>query len=334
MLALETLFATLAPPPGGGEEHVLVSAKPIPDHEQFRIAKDSTGCAVILASTASEVADSQAPLQLEHLRVEPARLCHIRHPGGAVESGIFTVVTCISHEPPLRSYFLQVAGLIVESSSGFAPATELPGKIRAFVELFRAMQQPAKKPAQGLWAELALILWSRRPATLLRAWHTQPEERFDFSLGHDRVEVKSTVGPQRRHHFSQAQLDVPRRTNAVVVSMFVERAGGGVSIRALVDRIGVLVSLEPGLLLRMESVVAATLGSTLRTSIAECFDLERANESLRYFDARTIPRVPDPVPHALSDLRFVVDLGGVPTVAPDDLATGPEALISCLPEAQ
>jgi len=326
MLALEPLFASLDQPPASGEDH-LVSAKPIPGHEHFRIAKDAAGCALILASIASGATGAQASLVLEHLRVEPARPCRVRHPNGAVESGTFTVVTCVSHEPPLRSYFLLVAGLIVESSG---EAASLPGKIQAFVELFRALQQPARKSAQGLWAELALILWSRKPATLLRAWHAQPEERFDFSLGRDRVEVKSTIGPQRRHHFSQMQLDLPRDTSAVVASMFVERAGGGVSIRSLMDRIGRLASSEPDLLLRLESVVAATLGSTLRSSIAECFDLERASGSLRYFDARIIPRVPEPIHPALSDLRFVVDLGGVPSL--ETVPAGdPEALIACLP---
>lgn len=332
MLALAPLFASLESPQVTGDEHVLVSAIPIPGHEQFRLAKDSSGCALILASIASGGTETQAPLLLEHLRVEPARPCRIRHPNGTVEADVFTVVMCSSHDPSLRSYFLLVAGLIVESNSGATSGAELPGKVLAFVELFRAMQQPARKSAQGLWAELALIMWSRKPVTMLRAWHAQPEERFDFSLGCDRVEVKSTVGPQRRHHFSQAQLDVPRGTNAVVASMFVERAGGGASSRALMDRIGRSVLSEPDLLLRMEAVVAATLGNTLRTSINECFDLERASESLRYFDARVIPRVPAPIHPALSELRFVVDLGGVSfDVVETMAASGPEALVSSLP---
>lgn len=332
MLALEPLFAGLELPPAAGEDSVLVSARAIPGHEQFRIAKDSSGHALLLASITSEDVGAQAPLMLEHLRVAPARPCRVRRPDGDMEAGIFTVVTCASHDPALRSYFLLVAGLIVESSTASASAVELSGKVLAFVELFRAMQQPARKPAQGLWAELAVILWSRCPATLLRAWHAEPEERFDFCLGRERVEVKSTVGPHRRHHFSQAQLDVPPGTNALVASMFVERAGGGVSIRELMKRIGRLVASQPDLLLRMESVVAATLGNTLSSSSEQAFDLERAGESLRYFNARELPRIPDPIPPALSDLRFVADLTGVPIMEVETTsAADPYELISCLP---
>lgn len=333
MLALEPLFASLDLPPLSGGEQALVSAVRIPGHEQFRIAKDAAGRALILASVAGGPGAPLPPLVLEHLRVEPARPCRVRRPEGAVEPGIFTVVTCDTTDVALRSYFLLVAGLIVESSTEPPNSNQLQGKVEAFVELFRAMQQPARKPAQGLWAELALILWSRTPETLLRAWHAQPDERFDFSLGRDRVEVKSTVGPQRKHHFSQSQLDVPRGARGLIASMFVERAGGGVSIRSLMDHIGALVVSQPDLVLRLETVVVATLGSSLRISSAESFDLERAKESLRFFDVLAIPHIPSPIPQAVTDVRFVADLGGVPSV---DLRTmssdGAGALISCLPE--
>lgn len=333
MLTLEPLFAPLGLPPSSGGEQVLVSAAPIPGHEQFRIAKDATGRALILAGVAGGPNEPLPPLVLEHLRLEPARPCRVRRTDGTVEQGIFTVVTCDTHDVALRSYFLMVAGLIVESSTERPNSNQLRDKVEAFVELFRAMQQPARKPTQGLWAELALILWSRTPETLLRAWHAQPDERFDFSLGRHRVEVKSTVGPQRRHHFSQSQLDAPQGTRGIIASMFVERAGGGVSIRTMMDRIGSLVLSQPDLLLRLEAVVVATLGSSLRSSSAESFDLERARESLRFFDVHSVPRILSPIPQAVTDVRFVADLAGVPSA--DLRTTSSDAagtLISCLPE--
>lgn len=331
MLSLETLFASLDLPPVTEEQHALVSAALISDHEHFRVAKDSDGRALLLARVPNTAEEAMPPLVLEHLRVERARPCRVRRSDGAIEPGIFTVITCSSHDAVLRSYFLSVAGLIVESSVQPLSTTQLQSNVEAFVELFRSLQQPARKSAQGLWAELVLILRSRRPDALIRAWHTQPGERFDFCIESDRVEVKSTVGPHRKHHFSQAQLDVPQGTNVVVASMFVERAGGGVSVRALVDRIGARISSEPDLLLRIESVVAATLGSSIRASSAESFDLERAEGSLQFFAGPTVPHMPGPIPPAISDLRFVVDLGGVPPVDLQAMCDEREhMLMSCL----
>ena len=56
------------------------------------------------------------------------------------------------------------------------------------------------------------------------------EDLYDFNEGNHRIEVKSAQGELRRHHFSLAQLLPPAGTTLAIVSVLVNRAGGGTSI--------------------------------------------------------------------------------------------------------
>lgn len=68
------------------------------------------------------------------------------------------------------------------------------------IELFRAIAKPARKSLQGLWAELFLISQACQPAILVDAWHTAPEDSYDFAVDNQRIEVKSFSGQICQHH--------------------------------------------------------------------------------------------------------------------------------------
>ena len=90
------------------------------------------------------------------------------------------------------------------------------------IELFRAMTTPSRKSVQGLWAELFLIAQSRQPTILVDAWHMLPEDRYDFAMDDQRIEVKSFSGSLRQHHFSLEQLQPPEGVKTLIASMLVE----------------------------------------------------------------------------------------------------------------
>jgi hypothetical protein len=186
----------------------------------------------------------------------------------------------------------------------------------ALVELFRALELPSRKSVQGLWGELYVIVQASDATALVSAWHTAPEEAYDFSGGAQRIEVKTASGDQRRHHFTLVQLQPPTGAAAVVVSVLVERVGGGVSLGELLSRARSRVAPHPDLVLRVDQVVAATLGHSWRRALAERFDWERAEESMTFFDVGLIPSIePAAVPPDVSDVRFRADLARVQPVS-------------------
>jgi Putative PD-(D/E)XK family member, (DUF4420) len=171
---------------------------------------------------------------------------------------------------------------------------------------------------QGLWAELFVIQRARDPSVLLRCWHTAPEDRFDFAEDSQRLEVKTASGRVRMHRFSQEQLRPPGGTLAMVASVLMERSAGGQCVNDLIDDLRQRVT-DPDLLLRLDAVVAQTLGNEWRTAQEDRFDRQLAVESLRFLDARTIPSVPSGLPPEVTEVPFRVDLTSHPLNLSDEL---------------
>ena len=66
-------------------------------------------------------------------------------------------------------------------------------------------------------------------------------------------------------------------------------------------------------MLRLDLVVAQTLGDSWRQAQEERFDREAAENSLGFFEAKAIPSVDPNLPGGVSEVRFRVDLTGVPS---------------------
>jgi hypothetical protein len=145
---------------------------------------------------------------------------------------------------------------------------------------------------------------------LTEAWHTSPEELFDFSLGSQRIEVKSARGRVRKHHFALGQLQSPVGAQVMIASMFIEPVEAGTSLTDLSEQIRHRLAGRADLMLRVESVIGLTLGEGLRQAMGDRFDTELAEKSLAFYDPESIPKVNPDVPSGVSDVRFKSDLTG------------------------
>jgi hypothetical protein len=202
--------------------------------------------------------------------------------------------------------------------------------IDALVELFRRASNPPRKTVQGLWAELFVIERASDPSALLRCWHAAPEDRFDFAEDVQRLEVKTAAGGMRLHRFAQEQLRPAGNTRVMIVSVLMERSVGGPSISDLIDVIRRRVA-DPNLLIRLDAVVAETLGKEWRAALEDRFDRQLAEQSIRFLDARTIPSVPAELPPEVTEVHFRVDLTNHPLTYPDDLRRAGGLFIAALP---
>lgn len=276
-----------------------------------RIGRDAQGAAALLLATGQGDPPGRAPLELEHLVVQYAVPCLIWKEDGSSEESVFTLIRCREADRVLVGYFLGVLDSLVPilgSSPSEARVREVVGYL---VELFRALQTPRRKTVQGLWAELFLIAQASEPCELVRAWHRDPAEPFDFSIPTQRLEVKSTVGPARTHHFSLEQLSAPAGVRILVASLIVARAGGGVSVAELSTRARARLGGDVSLMLKVERVVADSLGQDWRLGLEESFDIDRAAESLAFFRASDIPCVDRRLPAEVSEVHFRADLGRI-----------------------
>lgn len=328
---LQGLYDSL-PTPRGGRTIEELAAVQVPGHEGHRIGRDSQGCPLLLLETSDQPSSHRLPpIRLEHLSVQHDLLCRVSSPNRAADTADhtrFTVVRCADAD--LTSYFLRVGTSIITALGPNPSRNKVSEVVGRLAELFQAMSRPPRGSVQGLWAELLIIAKSRDAQVMVEAWRIEPEDRFDFSRGDQRLEVKSASGHERRHHFALEQVRPPENVEALIASVFVERAGGGCSLSTLIDRVQARLRGDPDLALYVDQVVSTTLGTALRRGLEDRFDLQRAEATLAFYRAEDVPSVSPDLPPTISGVRFSADLT---EVAPIDLSAcrRPGTLLDVLP---
>jgi hypothetical protein len=325
MVDLARQFGALERPTDPGSD-LRFSAVPVDGYPNHRIAMDWRGLPSLLIGVSDQEVTGP-PLVLEHLRMQQGVECRVTEPSGRTEAHRFTIIRCTDDDPTTCEYFLRVGGAVLATLGGEPSSGQVGATIGRLVELFRALATPPQKSVIGFWSELFVISRSSDLPTLVQAWHARPEERFDFALGGDRLEVKAALGRTRHHHFALEQLLPLPGVNVLIASVLVERSGAGPSVSELLDRIRDGVRQDAVQLLHIDSVMALTLGATWRSAMDERFDAQLASSTLMFFDPRVIPKPADAVPPTVTDVRFVSDLGGCPSV-PAEFAGQPQGLFA------
>jgi putative PD-(D/E)XK family protein DUF4420 len=305
---LVRLFSELPLAPPESPPNTFV-ARAIPQ-TKHKIARSSDGAANLLLSI--EGTAWPAPVVLENVSVRYNLRCEILDGGGGVTVERFTVVSCVAGDHLMTDYFLRIAVVVLAAIGDQPTVKEFQAVIDRLVELLRALSQSPTRAIFGLWAELYLMSRSKDVVQLARAWHQTPGDLYDFAAGNQRVEVKATGGKARRHHFALEQLTPPNRVQLLIASIIVERSSGGVSVMDLVDSVRSQLVGVPKLALAVEQIAASTLGADWRNGHLDRFDMHAAATSLRFLNGSSVPRVSSDIPPEVSEVRFVVDLSGVP----------------------
>ncbi|GCE05751.1 PD-(D/E)XK motif protein [Dictyobacter aurantiacus] len=316
MLDLIQLFGSLQSPEEATEEEAIrFSAISIPGYSKHRLAKDAQDKPCLLISVLdSSRKDKSAPIKLEHVFVQYDVKCQISQIDGVIEEGKFTIVGCAVNDETMHTYFLHIASILVTALGTDPSRNEVFNTINNFIELFRGITEIPRKSVQGLWAELFLMARANDIPTVIKAWHPTNEDRYDFSSEDQRIEVKSTSKRTRQHYFSLEQLCPPANTNLVIASIFVEYAGIGTSIMDLVDHINTHLASHPDLMFKLDRLISSTLGTNWRDAFDAQFDIDLAEESLKFFEVTAIPTVNRDIPAEVSEVHFKSDLSNCPSL--------------------
>ena len=159
----------------------------------------------------------------------------------------------------------------------------------------------------------------------------KPATVSDFASGPQRLEVKSNSSRRREHHFTLEQVTRPGKTTVVIASVFVERSGGGLSLRQLFENSRARVSNDPALLRRIDAVFYSSLGSGWADAMDEAFDWELATGSLAFYAAAAVPKPDNPAPRLVSDVRFRSDLGALAPIPTSQLRELGDIYAACAP---
>ena len=226
----------------------------------------------------------------------------------------FTVITLQSVDQKLQEVFFDIVVMMFGRMSEVPSKREIAIEVENLISIFSAMTCPPRKKIQGLWAELFVIERSSDPETLVKAWHDSPTSKYDFTMGRDKIEVKSTSSENRCHRFSLDQLCPSAHSRVLVASVKVrESAKGkeGLSVQNLYDRIVDKLDSSDAQMHLMK-VIAETIGTDMYHLDEVFFDYVEACDTLRFYDSKDVPGVDkNGVQPGVSSVGFTSDLSGV-----------------------
>ena len=262
----------------------------------------------------NDTASSTKNTTLEILSVEYNLSCTFVDDNATETPRFYTVITLRSLDETLQSEFIDIVLLMLQRLPSLPSKREIAIEVENLTSIFSAMKCPPRKHIQGLWAELLVIERSLVPETVINAWHESPSSKYDFTMGRDKVEVKSTSGEERKHHFSLDQLNPSRNSRLLIASIIVRESGhgnGGVSVRELYDKIcEKAVSIDARM--HLYQVIAETIGTDIHKMEDVFFDYIEASDSLRFYDANEVPGInKDGIMQGVSSVGFNSDLTGM-----------------------
>lgn len=277
--------------------------------------------------------DEPKPLSLArrlvNLSYSPPAAVDIAGNDGIHHRVVLAVLECRTADPDLGEYFFRIARAILLDDPSAATEQGFENALDALVTLFRGLQRTGTRTIQGLWAELAIILWSGEPLAALSSWHSSPRALHDFSAGSFRLEVKSSSRRLREHTFVLDQLAALGEGATIVASLLLDETDDGSSVFDLLRAIAARTGAEPAA--RLETIVADSLGNSWRDAIDTRFSVDGALSGLRFYAAEDIPTIPQPLPAAIKDVHFTVDLSGTPFLELEDARSRCDLFAQILP---
>lgn len=178
--------------------------------------------------------------------------------------------------------------------------------------LFVAERTCSEVELQGLYAELYVILYLKKNGVdVARFWQSKNKMKFDFSFnGQKRLEIKSTLKPNRIHHFKHEQL-LSQLYDIRVVSMQLQKNDCGISLLDLVSEIRLEYADNFALLLRIDSAI-----SNIDTKFANDlrYDSIYSERNIKFYDAKAIPHFNEQTPEGVFNAEYDCALDNAPEI--------------------
>ena len=187
----------------------------------------------------------------------------------------------------------------------------------SLVTLFSNRAEISDASLQGLYAEMYFIWHSHlNGLELLPKWRTKGRMKYDFSINETfKIEVKSSIGEMRIHHFSHEQI-YANGLEIRIASFLLRQDDSGLSLDDLVERCRKLAGSNYGQLLLIET---ATRGIEAETMSGLRYDEVYTIANIRAYYANSLPHYECEQPQGVSHTEYDADLTMAPYQMIDEL---------------
>jgi hypothetical protein len=179
------------------------------------------------------------------------------------------------------------------------PEDALDNLFHSLTRLFSTATDPDPRFARiGLWGELYCMSRMGGIKRWAPYWHKEVSGLFDFSLDDMRIEVKTTTGPDRVHHFSHRQVFAPSGERIVIASLVVKNDDEGLSLRSLIEHGRKALSGDVNYE-KLERAIRQA-GMKVASETGPSFNEKDAWMNLCWFVADEVPQFRSPEPAGVS----------------------------------
>ena len=307
MISAEAVRAALERLPGDSTDTRFLAHR-LDDQGRYRVAKTEAGSLVLVI--AIEAPSGVVDIHLPNFRARVNALATIAEEGGPEVQQSVCVLEVKGRAADDRRVFASVASAVADALGPEGTPEALAEVLEALIDLFMPAHAP-RGSLLGLWGELVVILSQAHPEDLVRAWHVDPRGLHDFVIEGRRLEVKTSQTGKREHQFSARQLVEDGKVSVDVVSVVTAPTDVGTTVTDLVEELDSVLVNSPELRMKVQRVVADTLGETWVEVVgAHAWDREYARASAQVFGASDLPAVDTSSPRVLS-VRVVMDCTGL-----------------------
>lgn len=228
---------------------------------------------------------------------------------GVQDKTIAHIIRCYCNSAKERDIFLELCPLFEEASVADNQEESLLEAVTILSSFFANNIEPSDIELQGLYAEL-YTMWSYRLVVNLgKYWQSQQRMTFDFSLTDNiKIEVKSTVKNERKHHFRHEQL-MEDPYVVYIISYLMRRDDEGLSLYDLINMVKPLLSKEPRKMMAVERFVKNTSEERLREFRFNEGFLQQRKKVYRTVD---VPKFKETTPEGVSNTEYDCNLDNAP----------------------
>lgn len=234
---------------------------------------------------------------------------------GHEENGKVHIIRCYTTSNKEQEIFIELAPLFDEASMQEEQEESLLETVSILTSFFANEIEPSDSELQGLYAELYTIRRYQAYLQLSKYWQSRDRMKFDFSITDKlKIEVKSTLKNERKHHFRHDQL-AHEMFDIYVVSYMLRHDDAGLSLYELIDITKSLISNDPRRLLILEKYLKNTSELRLRQFR---FNEQLTEKKCRIYRAEDIPRFVEDAPVGVTNAEYDCNLDSAVAINEED----------------
>ncbi len=206
---------------------------------------------------------------------------------GVEETGVFHIIKCYSRDAREIELFLKLIDTYFVKTK--VSIDEIVNTFLTLNEFFKNKMPLSGTAVQGLFTELFTIYHFRDNFNFSKYWQSKDKMNFDFSISEKiKLEIKSTRGKTRIHHFKHDQLN-KKYGEIYILSYMLMEDDNGMSLSDLIEKCLPLLTDYPTKKARLLSIQNNPDNADIinRTRYSENYIIDK----MRFISADEVPKV-------------------------------------------